>query len=160
MNINVLKNILLKCICSLSENNLVLTARIFEHELDLLESDDIVKVLKDLSVLELCLIIAMKHHSEIYDNQPMNFEMVYSRYVKFANKHASIQTVQRPVVMKAFEHIEKLELVSMISQGTSRVQKDYQFFKLLVTSQQISEAISKSHGVPTEIVQWANSSLT
>lgn len=30
-----------------------------------------------ISVLELCLVIAMKHLSEIYRNTPFNFEMVY-----------------------------------------------------------------------------------
>jgi len=118
-----------------------------------------VQILQDLSVLELCLIVAMKHHCDIYDNNPMNFEMIYTRYVKFANKHSSMQNVQRPVVMKAFEHIQNLELISMAHQGSSKLQKEYQFFKLLVTSQQISEAISKAPGLPTEVVQWSNSSL-
>ena len=31
-----------------------------------------------VSILELCLIIAMKHLTEIYDGEPFNFEMVYS----------------------------------------------------------------------------------
>lgn len=51
----------------------------------------------------------MKHHYEIYDNQPMNFEMVFNRYLKFANANSNIQTVERPVVMKAFEQIQVSE---------------------------------------------------
>lgn len=31
-----------------------------------------------VSILELCLIIAMKHLTEIYEGEPFNFEMVYS----------------------------------------------------------------------------------
>ena len=31
-----------------------------------------------LSILELCLVIAMKHLTEIYDGEPFNFEMIYS----------------------------------------------------------------------------------
>lgn len=31
-----------------------------------------------LSILELCLIIAMKHLTDIYQEEPFNFEMVYS----------------------------------------------------------------------------------
>lgn len=65
-----------------------------------------VQCLMDLSVLEMCLIIAMKHHIEIYDNQAMNFEMVFTRYLKFVNANSNVQTVQRPVVMKAFEHLK------------------------------------------------------
>lgn len=116
LNENILKNVLVKCIFALNETDKTLTVQQFEREVNLLEKDDVVQMLQDLSVLELCLVVAMKHHCDIYDNNPMNFEMVYTRYVKFANKHSSMQNVQRPVVMKAFEHIEvnvlfKYELV-------------------------------------------------
>lgn len=47
----------------------------------------------------------MKHHTDIYDNQLMNFEMIYNRYKKFGNTLSNVQTVERAVVMKAFEHI-------------------------------------------------------
>ncbi|XP_050297559.1 origin recognition complex subunit 4 [Anthonomus grandis grandis] len=159
LNENMLRNILVKCIFALSDTQKLFTHQHFEKELNLMERDNVVQILQDLSVLELCLIVAMKHHNEIYDNSPMNFEMIYSRYVKFANKHATMQNVQRPVVMKAFEHIENLELISMINQNNSKLHKEYQFFKLLVTAQQVSDSISKSVGLPTEVIQWSNSSL-
>lgn len=31
-----------------------------------------------LSVLEICLIIAMKHLNDIYEEEPFNFQMVYN----------------------------------------------------------------------------------
>lgn len=68
-------------------------------------------ILRDFNILELCLVIAMKHHCEIYDNQPLNFEMIYTRFLKFANVNSSIQLVQRPVVMKAFEHIQVMLII-------------------------------------------------
>lgn len=78
----------------------------FQEQINIMEKDDMIQVLHDLNVLELCLIISMKHHVDIYDNQPMNFEMILSRYIKFVNANSNIQSVQRPVVMKAFEHIQ------------------------------------------------------
>ena len=54
----------------------------------------------------------MKHETEIYDGEPLNFETVLNRYVKFANQTSAVQTVQRPVIMKAFEHIKARELKS------------------------------------------------
>lgn len=48
----------------------------------------------------------MKQETEIYDGEPLNFETVYNRYIKFANQNSSIQSVQKPVIMKAFEHIK------------------------------------------------------
>ena len=34
-------------------------------------------MLHGVSVLELCLVIAMKHVRQIYDDEPFNFEMVF-----------------------------------------------------------------------------------
>lgn len=48
----------------------------------------------------------MKHETEIFDGEPLNFEKVYNRYLKFANQNGSIESVQRPVIMKAFDHIK------------------------------------------------------
>lgn len=31
-----------------------------------------------LSVLEICLIIAMKHLNDVYEGEPFNFQMVYN----------------------------------------------------------------------------------
>lgn len=88
------------------KENSHLTVEKFENQLDLFEVDDMVQILLDLSVLELSLVIAMMHHENIYDSKPMNFEMIMSRYLKFANANSNIQSVQRPVIMKAFEHIQ------------------------------------------------------
>lgn len=51
-------------------------------------------------------VIAMNHETKIYDGETLNFEKVWTRYLKFANQNSSIETVQRPVVIKAFEHIK------------------------------------------------------
>nr|CAI5822511.1 unnamed protein product [Callosobruchus analis] len=100
----MLKDFLVKVIFQFSGENL--TVEMFQKQLNILEEDDMIKVLQDLTVLELCLIISMKHHIEIYDNNPMNFEMVYNRFMKFANANAGVQNFQRAVILKAFEHIQ------------------------------------------------------
>jgi origin recognition complex subunit 4 len=48
----------------------------------------------------------MKHQTEIYDGEPLNFEMVYRRYLKFSSQNSTVQNVERPVVLKAFEHLK------------------------------------------------------
>jgi hypothetical protein len=40
--------------------------------------ESVAAMLKGVSVLELCLIIAMKHIVELNGDDPFNFEMVYS----------------------------------------------------------------------------------
>ena len=48
----------------------------------------------------------MKHETDIFDGEPFNFEKVSSRYLKFVQQNSSIESVQKPVIMKAFEHIK------------------------------------------------------
>lgn len=71
-----------------------------------LTHDDKVFLVSTLSVLELCLLISIKHHSEIYDNDYFNFEMIYSRFNKFANKSSSMKNIDREVALKAFEKLK------------------------------------------------------
>lgn len=68
--------------------------------------DDKVSILCGLSVLEICLIIAMKHHTEIYDRDPFNFEMIYNRFNKFSCSSTTMQGMEKEVVLKAFEHLK------------------------------------------------------
>lgn len=96
----------LSLVVKLNEKKNRLMVDDFEEELRSLNTDEMVQCLLDLSVLEMCLVIAMKHHIEIYDNQAMNFEMIFTRYLKFVNANSNVQTIQRPVVMKAFEHLK------------------------------------------------------
>ena len=42
-------------------------------------------VLSGISILELCLIIAMKHLTEIYEGEPFNFEMVLRGRLSYSN---------------------------------------------------------------------------
>lgn len=153
-----LNNSLVLIISNLRKDDDIIKVTDFEEQLKIYESDEIVKVLKDLNVLEICLIIAMKHHYEIYE-QPMNFEMIFTRYVKFATAHSLLQSINRPVVMKAFEHIQNLELITFLNMASSKLQKEYQLFNLAATNEQIKEALKGISGLSTEIVQWASSSF-
>ncbi|KAK2143556.1 hypothetical protein LSH36_832g01031 [Paralvinella palmiformis] len=108
-----------------------------------------------LSVLELCLVIAMKHLMDTYSGEPFTFEMVYSDYQKFCQKRSAIQMFDKPVVLKAFEHLCALELVRPVDGSTGRTQKEYQAMTLLVDSTQVTEALQKYPNCPTEVKQWA-----
>lgn len=45
-------------------------------------TDSKANIVHGLSVLEICLIIAMKHLNEVYDGEPFNFQMVYNGITK------------------------------------------------------------------------------
>ncbi|NWX38341.1 ORC4 protein, partial [Notiomystis cincta] len=114
-----------------------------------------------LSVLEICLIIAMKHLNDVYDGEPFNFQMVYNEFQKFIQRKAhSMYNFEKPVVMKAFEHLLQLELVQPLERPSVRAQREYLLMKLLLDSSQIMDALQVYPNCPTDVKQWAASSLS
>ncbi|XP_055531706.1 origin recognition complex subunit 4 [Wyeomyia smithii] len=150
---------LFELVSQLSESNPLISVEQIQSLEQQLNNDDKVVLLCGLSVLELCLLIAMKHHSEIYDRDPFNFEMILTRYNKFANSSSTMQGIERNVILKAYEHVKNLELIAPISGAASKVQKEYQLHHLLLTYGQINQAVLKSQNLPTEISQWAQRSF-
>ncbi|XP_045782520.1 origin recognition complex subunit 4 [Maniola jurtina] len=130
-------------------------------------SEHRVKLLQSLSILELSLVIAMVHGMAIFDGQPMNFEMVLHRYTKFANTNSSNQSVPRPVVLKAFEHLELLQIITPSKNAphssedacTSSVQKEYKLYALSASVDDVKQAIASYRALPTEISHWFNNSI-
>lgn len=77
------------------------------------EQDDKVQLYSDISVLEICLLIAIKHHTEIYDRDPFNFEIILTRYRKFENSTQSrMGNVERAIALKSFEHLNVSEYLA------------------------------------------------
>lgn len=136
------------------------------RESDLLEASRLItadpkaNILHGLSVLELCLIIAMKHLNDTYDGEPFNFQMVHNEFTKFIQRKShSIHKFEKPVVMKAFEHLVELELVRPVDSAASKVQREYQLMKLMLEHGQVMEALQKYPQCPTDVKQWALSAF-
>ncbi|CAG5131017.1 unnamed protein product [Candidula unifasciata] len=147
-------------ICQVNAAHPRVTAADVVTSFKLISTDTKSAMLHGVSTLELCLIIAMKHLTDIYDGEPFNFEMVYSEYQKFAQRRSGMQVYEKPVVMKAYEHLQTLELIkSHAGGGGAQVQKEYKLMSLLVHPSQILDAIQKYPGCPTEIKQWASQSI-
>ncbi|NXQ14748.1 ORC4 protein, partial [Peucedramus taeniatus] len=124
-------------------------------------TDSKANIVHGLSVLEICLIIAMKHLNEVYDGEPFNFQMVYNEFQKFIQRKAhSMYNFEKPVVMKAFEHLLQLELVQPLERPLARAQREYLLMKLLLDSSQIMNALQVYPNCPTDVKQWATSSLS
>ncbi|XP_050388384.1 origin recognition complex subunit 4 [Patella vulgata] len=154
-----LKTLLVQPICQLSPVNPILTTSAIVDAFKLIATDSKAAMLHGISILELCLIIAMKHLSDIYEGEPFNFEMVYSEYMKFAKRKSGMQIFEKPVVLKAFEHLMALELIKTIDNGGTRIQKEYRLMSLLIHPTQITDALQKYPNCPTEVKQWATSAL-
>ncbi|XP_058065978.1 origin recognition complex subunit 4 [Anopheles bellator] len=152
--------LLFELVSALDEENPAITCEWIQQLAKSYEADDKVALVAGLSALEICLLVAMKHHSEIYDRDPFNFEMILTRFGKFANASSTMQGVERAVSLKAFEHLKGLELIAPLpGGGSSKVQKEYQLHRLLLTYGQINQAVQRMAFLPTEITQWAQSSL-
>ncbi|XP_053621104.1 origin recognition complex subunit 4 [Plodia interpunctella] len=170
VNEQIFRNVLFQLICQVSPSKPYIEASEMSAAIDkCVAPEHRVRQLQSLSILELSLVIAMKHGMEVFDGQPMNFEMVLHRYTKFANANSSTQSVPRPVVLKAFEHLQSLEIIlpvrntdSIYNSGdttTSRVQKEYKLFTLAVPIEDINEAVKTFKALPTEISHWYNNSI-
>ncbi|XP_074071231.1 origin recognition complex subunit 4 isoform X2 [Macrotis lagotis] len=123
--------------------------------------DSKANIVHGLSVLEICLLIAMKHLNDIYQDEPFNFQMVYNEFQKFIQRKAhSVYNFEKPVVMKAFEHLQQLELVKAMERTSVNTQREYQLVKLLLDNNQIMDALQKYPNCPTDVRQWAASSLS
>lgn len=71
-------------VCRLGSKDGLLALEDLEYSFGLLlEKDERESIIGDVSVLELCLLIAMSHITEISEhNRPFNFEMVYSGWYR------------------------------------------------------------------------------
>ncbi|XP_008058064.1 origin recognition complex subunit 4 isoform X2 [Carlito syrichta] len=139
----------------------VLTAADLMEANQLCSMDSKANIVHGLSVLEICLIIAMKHLNDIYEEEPFNFQMVYNEFQKFVQRKAhSVYNFEKPVVMKAFEHLQQLELIKPVERTSGNSQREYQLMKLLLDNTQIMNALQKYPNCPTDVRQWATSSLS
>ncbi|KAH8320796.1 hypothetical protein KR067_010107 [Drosophila pandora] len=157
-----LRNFLFRLVAQLRPETPHITADQLRTMANQYECDDKIELLCGLSVLELCLIIAIKHHSEINDRDPFNFEIIFARLSKFAKVSSTMQGMERSIVLKAFEHLRIGELimpVSVSSSSSGKVQKEFEKHKLALTYGQIQQAVQRYQALPTEVAQWAQSSL-
>uniref|UniRef100_A0A3B1JQR4 Origin recognition complex subunit 4 n=1 Tax=Astyanax mexicanus TaxID=7994 RepID=A0A3B1JQR4_ASTMX len=123
-------------------------------------ADSKANILHGLSILELCLIIAMKHLNDIYEGEPFNFQMVHNEFKKFIQRKShSIHNFEKPVVIKAFEHLLQLELIRPVDGGVCKVQREYQLMRLMLDHTQVMEALQRYPQCPTDVRQWAVSSF-
>ncbi|XP_072308169.1 origin recognition complex subunit 4 isoform X2 [Eucyclogobius newberryi] len=123
-------------------------------------SDSKANMLHGLSILELCLIISMKHLNHLYHGEPFNLQMVHNEFKKFLQrKSSSLYHFEQPVVLKAFEHLQQLELIRPLDGSGAHTQREFQLMRLLLDTSQIMEALQKYPQCPTDIKQWAMSAF-
>lgn len=61
---------------------------------------------------------------------------------------------------QAFEHLLQLELVQPLERPAARAQREFLLLRLLLDSSQIMDALQVYPNCPTDVKQWAASSLS
>ncbi|KXJ27989.1 origin recognition complex subunit 4 [Exaiptasia diaphana] len=159
-DIRSLHNLLILPVCSLNIDHPFLTPADIQKSRKDHCIDHKQTMLHGLSVLELCLIIAMKHLLTTFQGDPFNFEMIFKEYKRFTQRSGhSAQSFDKDVVFKAFEHLLALELIKPVDGAWKHVQKEYRLVTLLLSTNQIMEAIDNYPECPTDVRHWATSNL-
>ncbi|KAJ2454122.1 origin recognition complex subunit 4 [Coemansia sp. RSA 2336] len=135
------------------------------------------QILANISVLELCLIIAMKSLVQVGSTK-YNFEMVYDEYKTFMSRHmmavaagGAMKIYKKPVALKAFETLIELEIVRPLTTeggaafgrndllaGTAagnRVPKEYRMVQLMLEPGQVMELAADRPDIPAVVRRWA-----
>ncbi|KYO18037.1 origin recognition complex subunit 4 [Alligator mississippiensis] len=153
--------LLMLSLCGRTVSHPLITASDLLEASKMCRMDSKANIVHGLSVLEICLIIAMKHLNDVYEGEPFNFQMVYNEFQKFVQRKAhSVYNFEKPVVMKAFEHLLQLELIKPLEGPSVRAQREYLLMKLLLDNNQIMDALQVYPNCPTDVKQWATSSLS
>lgn len=128
---------------------------------NLLNIDTKYSLLSGLSILELTLVVVMLEMSEIYPDEPFNFDLVYSAYLKYLQKkNWNQQKHERQIILKAYEHLISLKFVLPSSDSTSsnrsvKINKEHSLMYLALDKEEIQLCIDQYPNCPTEIKYYA-----
>ncbi|KAF9168586.1 origin recognition complex subunit 4 [Mortierella sp. AD010] len=139
--------------------------------------DNKTELLKGISLLELSLLIAIKHLVE-RETVIFNFEMVYDEYKDFmdmavargssassslgvssggaitSTESVSLRLYKKAVALKAFEHLVEAELLRA-ADNAGKGPKEYRMMRVMLDSSQISDIVLKHRDCPTVVARWA-----
>ncbi|KAJ2443164.1 origin recognition complex subunit 4 [Coemansia sp. RSA 2440] len=167
-------------VSQISIDNPLLNASTVESQFALTNTSAKMKILSSISLLELCLIIAMRSLTQL-DISKYNFEMVYDEYKTFMSRHmmavsagGAMKIYKKPVALKAFETLVELEIARpalvSVGEGSSvygrndllagtaagiRAPKEYRMVQLMLEPMQVVELVSGRVDIPAVIRRWA-----
>ncbi|RDD39949.1 Origin recognition complex subunit 4 [Trichoplax sp. H2] len=155
-DLRLLKNLLVTPVCLIHESHPNIVPDDIIKSCKHIVKDYTVLLLQGVSVLELSLIIAMKHLSDKRRTTTFTFEMVYQEYMQFIlYKSQLVEKFPKPVIFKAYERLIDMALIKPTNHPHKRLQKEYWQMSLLVQPTQIAEALQKYPNCPTSVMQWA-----
>merc|ERR1719309_42598 len=118
-------------------------------------------VIVGLSIVELCLLIAAAHISDIYGNEPYNFEMVKREFVKFKRRRLPALPGGESVIIKCWESlvVQEFILPKTFGDRLGAQQSEYILNTSLLPRCVLKKAVENYKNCPVEVVQWMSSSV-
>ncbi|KAG9302522.1 hypothetical protein G9A89_007226 [Geosiphon pyriformis] len=150
-------NLCFKPVAELSLDKKYLVPSDFYESGMLQQAEAKIELVKGLSHLELCLLIAIKH-IVTPESPTFNFCMVYDQYKNFMNDQAvrgkgNMRMYKWGVALKSFEHLIAIELVTS-DQASTKCQKEYRMMRVMLDPLQITRAVLSFANCPIEIQRW------
>ncbi|KAJ1983407.1 origin recognition complex subunit 4 [Dimargaris cristalligena] len=188
-DISSLHRILIPMVAALDADSPYLRLDIFQASVADQLVDMKIETIQDISLLELCLIIAMKQYLD-QGIIKFNFEMVYDEYKTLMGRSGSVsgsgmKLYKKAVALKAFEHLLALELIRPLESGgnlendphlrasssimstagggsrlaSSNILKEFTMVQLLLEPSHIEEAVLKYPDCPPLVAHWGTNAL-
>ncbi|GBG84494.1 hypothetical protein CBR_g38777 [Chara braunii] len=113
-------------------------------------------LLRDVSVLELYLLVAMKR-LEVKEKESYNFHMVYAEYdhLQANHVHNSCDRYSRGVALRAFEHLLERELVTPADVRASVCDlMEFRPIKLLISHAELERGLKMHPTCPALLQTW------
>jgi Cdc6-like AAA superfamily ATPase len=142
----------------LDTRHLFLTVEDFKFAVEFMRRDFKVEILKDLSILELFLVVAASKVEFIRKIDNYTFQHIYEEYRRFVSQSGRTHfRYEKPLCFKAFEHIVELSIVKPTRTNIQNTQLPKAFWPihLNVTLSHITDALRMRQRCPLLLQQWA-----
>eukprot|EP00850_Spirogloea_muscicola_P016292 SM000131S26722 [mRNA] locus=s131:199717:203942:+ [translate_table: standard] len=138
-----------RAVCDLDHRKGYLTLDNFQAAMVSLCGQPKLLMLRDVSVLEMYLLVAMKR-LEGRNRDAYNFSMIFAEYEQLsASKHSVADIFSRPVALRAFEHLLERELIAFVEGGASYWDlMEFRPVQLLVSHHEIAAILIKGPSKP------------
>ncbi|KAJ7543479.1 hypothetical protein O6H91_09G039700 [Diphasiastrum complanatum] len=110
------------------------------------------EILTDVSVLELCLLVAM-YRLEAREVESYNFNTVFKEY-KRLEEHNTCDVYSKQCALRAFEHLLERELIVFKDSSGLGNMLEVRPIKLLVSRHEIDKGLEGNISCPTILRQW------
>ena len=157
-----LKSLMMLPVYQLSVSEPFLKGSDFHEASRMLHANTRASLIPGLSVLELTLLVAIRHYMET-SSKPFNFEIIYKEYKKFTQEATYSLDCSKQVVMMAFEHLQSMGLVYPADQRGMKVNalpKQYCKMYLAMSCREVRDAVQSYPNCPTDLQQWSSSTGT